>query len=105
MLLINQPRAAGKTTAAMKYAAEHNLGVITFSEIEAKRLRQLSESLSPQVPFIKTWANYIQNRLIGYKVDGVVVDNLDLCLANTRLMQIKLVTMTEQTEEKSNASN
>ena len=80
MKLIIEPRRAGKTTQAIKIAAEDYSYVVCYNRNEADRVWRESLDLSCDIPHPITFDDLLKGRYYGRGIKGFVIDNADYVL-------------------------
>jgi hypothetical protein len=79
MKVIAKDRGLGKTTKLLKIAQENQYAFVCCNQHEARRIKHMGLN----IPFLFTFEGLRNHASRGYKIDGFVVDNADLCIPNT----------------------
>ena len=94
MEAIIRPRQAGKTTEALRIAAEGFRHIICPTKEDVRRLWQIARQQQIDIPMPITWAEFMYGRSRGTFVRGFVIDDLDRCLQSVTPVEIQAVSMT-----------
>lgn len=83
MRMIVSPRGAGKTTEAIKIAAENFAYIVCHSLDEAYRVAQQARAEGLDIPFPLTFDEFVTGAFCrgGRGVRAIIVDNVDMLLA------------------------
>lgn len=79
MKIIAKDRGQGKTTELLKIAEENQYAFVCINLRELQRI----EAMQLNIPFLLTFEDLKWQRHRGYKIDGIVIDNVDMCIPNT----------------------
>lgn len=81
MKMLVQPRGAGKTTEAIKLAAERFAYIVCSSHREAHRIAKQARTMGLDIPFPCTFDELLRGEFChGGGVRAFIVDNVDLLL-------------------------
>ena len=78
MNIIIKPRGGGKTTEAIRLAAEHQYHIVCVRE--ARMIYRKAQLLGLDIPFPITFTDFIKGTFVGQDIKGFIIDNLDLLL-------------------------
>jgi hypothetical protein len=96
MQLDVRPRQAGKTTDAIKRAAERWLYIVVINKQEQRRVFEEAKRMGLDIPFPITFEEFTRGQF-GRGIRGFIIDNLDMCLLQAaRAIPIEVVTWSEQ---------
>lgn len=90
-----RPRRAGKTTDAIKRAAERWLYIVVINRQEQRRVFEEAKRMGLNIPFPITFEEFLTGKF-GRGIRGFIIDNLDVCLLHAaRTIPIEVVTWSE----------
>lgn len=98
MEILHSPRRGGKTTKLIEWLyAQQNRILVTFSDFEVRRLRELidDEKVGKR---IMSWREYATPDMAGYVNPNdfeVAVDNADMILHRYSRFPIKIISVTK----------
>lgn len=97
--MIARGRQEGKTTELIRIAAAEGLYVVTHTHREAYRLAREAETAGLSMPFPLLFGEeFLPGRYHAPGVRGVVIDNLDLCVAGVSKVPVRAVSLTVPAE-------
>jgi hypothetical protein len=95
MEIIIRPRQGGKSTEALRRAAEHFAYIVVATQQEGQELWARAKQLQLTIPQPITWAEFIKSRYYGRGVRAFVIDNLDRCIQSEHPVPVVAVTMND----------
>lgn len=96
MIIVNQPRQAGKTTKLVEMAIEHRYDILVFNNAEKERLLRTFEKLEQDQVF--TWSE-LPKRKANKRYYGTVVDNLDFILSQHIPNRVRAISLNAEVAE------
>ncbi len=92
------PRSFGKTTRLIEWLKKDSKRIlVTFSNQEAARLKELYPELKEQ---IYEWSNWRDNQFCFEYEKEIGIDNADLILQSLLRNEIKILTITQEEKTK-----
>lgn len=79
MKIIAKDRGQGKTTELLKIAEENQYAFVCCNQPEFRRIKRMDVN----IPFLFTFEGLRNHASRGYRIDGIVIDNVDMCIPNT----------------------
>jgi hypothetical protein len=96
--IILRPRAGGKTTELIKFAAEHNLVIACSTTRQCKLVAEMAEAMKCQI-LSPIRIQDVSHRLQGLRVAGIAVDNVSSCLTALIGEQVAAITETGENND------
>lgn len=97
MKTILKPRCTGKTTEAIKLAAETGSYIVCSTRQDAAHIVAMAKEMGLDIPWPLSADEFISGQFCGRNIKGFVIDNTDYILqALARGVPIRAVYMTEE---------
>lgn len=98
MKVIYSPRQSGKTTHAIKASAKTGATIVTKNQIMAEAVEDQANQLGHDIPKPISISQYLNMK--SRPPENIIIDELELVLANLIDSRIELVTVTQEDEVK-----
>jgi len=100
MKILFKPRAAGKTTEAIKQAAKSGAYIVVTTIKEAQRVQRLAQEMGLHIRMPISFGEFMENRLMGSYPTNIIVDNADMFLQMIfQRMPVEMITLTKEEDD------
>ena len=99
MKVIVTGRRGGKTTQAIKLAAEHFAYIVCRSLNEAHRIAEQAREMRLDIPLPITYSEFLKGNFYGFGVKAFVVEDVEFMLQHYFAKHVPIVGVTLTEEE------
>lgn len=93
MEIIYMGRRCGKTTRAIKAAAEHFAYIVCMNMDNCTAVFNQAKEMGLDIPFPITMREFVSGEYAGKGVKGFVIDNADMLLQSISKVPIRAITI------------